>query len=75
MKLAVSEELARGVHAWACQVSDGQGTQLALERIVLRTLAELAEVTRNQIRGNTTVKVCHPEGKVKKGFVTTDREI
>jgi hypothetical protein len=74
MRTSTFEELAGGVHGWAVDVTDDRGTQVALEKYVLAICAELADVVRNASRGNTTVKVCHPEGVLRKGFIN-DREI
>jgi hypothetical protein len=43
-------------------------------RVVLSTLIEMTRVAREGLRGNTTVKVCHPEGTIKKTYIN-DREI
>jgi hypothetical protein len=43
-------------------------------RYLLVIVDEIASVARHRLRGNTTVKVCHPEGELKRAYLN-DREI
>jgi len=43
-------------------------------KIIRRVRAELAWIERSRPRGNTTLKICHPEGVARKAFLN-DREI
>lgn len=58
--------------------SAGRGGSPEAQRLRVRILdglrAEIESIERMQPRGNTTLKLCHAEGQIKKAFLQ-DREL
>jgi hypothetical protein len=59
---------------WAARLGGSAEETARLLKLLLSFRAELEVIHRDRVKGNTTIKVVHPEGRIKKAFLN-DREI
>jgi hypothetical protein len=60
--------------AWAQLATADANRRHLLWKIIRRVRVEIASIERSGLRGNTTLKICHPEGVVRKAFLN-DRQV
>lgn len=71
MPLASFDEAAR---QWSASLGGSIEEQQLRTKTIIRLRSEIEYIDRFKSKGNTTLKLCHPEAKLKKVFLN-DREI
>lgn len=72
--IAAVTSIEEADRAWASTATSDPGRRELFVKIIKRLRAELDYIERSGSRGNTTLKVCHPEGLVRKAYLN-DREL